>query len=518
MLVFMAIIIFVFIAYFGTDRGSNRARTLAVIDGNTISDSEYYNEYSKMMDMVKQRYGGSVSEELLKQMNLKKMAFDNIISRYIIIAKARDLKIQISDDELKQVIVTMPALQTDGRFDNYKYKQFLRYNRMSAEDFESSQKVNLAASKIESIIREGIKISDQEVMDLYAMQNQKLNLSFVQITDADIKVAAPSESTLEGYLKANANEFRIPEQVKVEYLYFDAMDFAPSEISASEIQDYYNRYKDNYKSKDGKFRALDEVKNSVTQELKKKYGLQKAYEAAKKAHDTIYQENNFEAYAGKNNLKIHDFEIFALNKPPAALADIKDLATQLAALEKNDISKTLAVDKGYYLIRVKEKKAAYTPKLKDIEKDVLRSYTKSEQDKLAEKEAEAMVAKLLKGATLEQLASEKKLKIQETGLFQQGTTIPKLGTNPDAVEMIFSLSMKNPYVPKPLKINNTQVILKLKEQSELDMKDFEAKKDVYKKIAMNLKREEAIKSWLEGNKEAMIKSKRLKINKEEKDL
>jgi predicted GIY-YIG superfamily endonuclease len=69
-----------------------------------------------------------------------------------------------------------------------------------------------------------------------------------------------------------------------------------------------------------------------------------------------------------------------------------------------------------------------------------------------------------------------------------------------------------------MSFGNSQVILKLKGQSALDMKDFEAKKEIYRKIAMNLKREEAMKSWLEGNKEALIKEKRLKIHKEVKDL
>ena len=84
--------------------------------------------------------------------------------------------------------------------------------------------------------------------------------------------------------------------------------------------------------------------------------------------------------------------------------------------------------------------------------------------------------------------------------------------------MLLSLSLNHPYPEKPLKINNTHVIFKLREMSALDRKDFEAKKDIYRQVAMNLKREEAMKSWLEGNKTAMIKEKRLKINKEAKDL
>jgi hypothetical protein len=52
----------------------------------------------------------------------------------------------------------------------------------------------------------------------------------------------------------------------------------------------------------------------------------------------------------------------------------------------------------------------------------------------------------------------------------------------------------------------------------VDIKDFAAKKDMYKNIFYSIKKEEALSSWLEGNKIAMIKEKRFKINKEAKDL
>ncbi len=155
-----------------------------------------------------------------------------------------------------------------------------------------------------------------------------------------------------------------------------------------------------------------------------------------------------------------------------------------------------------------------------MKNDVRQGYLKNEQDKIAAEEATlmVMVEKLRKGESLDKLAQQKSFKMQETGLFQPANDIPKLGSHPEAMEMILSLSLNHPYTEKPLKINNAHVIFKLKEMSTLDMKDFEAKKEIYRKVAMNLKKEEAMKSWLEGNKAAMIKAKRLKINKEAKDL
>ncbi|PKN10629.1 MAG: hypothetical protein CVU72_00560 [Deltaproteobacteria bacterium HGW-Deltaproteobacteria-7] len=519
MLLFMAIIIFVFVLYFGTDRGSRTANALAIVDGVAITESEYYNEYSKITDMEKARQGGALTAEMIKQMDLKKVAIDNLINRQVIIAKTKDLKLQVSDDELKQMIMTIPDLQTDGKFDNYKYKQLLRMNKLTAEDFEASQKVNLAASKIAVIIREGIKVSDQEVLDLYAMQNQKINLNFLQIFGADItRKINPSVSELEKYLKNNSNAFRVPEQVKIKYLFFAAETFSSAEISPSDVRDYYNRSKENYKGKDGKLMGLEQATPVIIKELKQSRGMQKAFAEAKIAHDTIYQEDNFDAYAAKNNLKVQAADFFPLNKPPQIFASVKDLTSQLAGLQKKDISKVLTAGNGYFVIRIDDKKEAFTPQLKNIETDVRRSYLKSEQDKIAFEDAAMILEKLRKGENLDKLASEKGLKVQETGLFQPGTAIPKLGNHPETVEILLSLSMNQPYPEKPLAINNTNVIIKLKEMSALDRSDFAAKKEIYRKVAMNLKREEAMKLWLEGNKAEMIKAKRLKINKEAKDL
>ncbi|MBP7342013.1 MAG: SurA N-terminal domain-containing protein [Smithellaceae bacterium] len=519
MLVFMGVIIFVFVLYFGTDRGAQTTNALAVVDGIVISDAEYYNEYSKLTDAVRARYGGALTADMLKQMDLKKVAYDTLINRQIVVAKAKDLKLQVSDDELREMITAMPALQTDGKFDNGKYRQLLRYNRMTAEEFEAGQRVTLAAGKIETLIREGIKVSDQEVLDLYALQNQKVNLAFLRIAGADVaRRINPTASDLESYLKSNSGAFRVPEQVKVKYLYFAASASGSAEISADDIRDYYNRMKDQYKGKDGKPLSLEQATPVIAREIKQNRGMQAAYAEAKKAHDTIYQEENFDAYAAANRLSALSADFFLLNKPPQAFASVKDLAAQLAGLEKNDISKVLAGDDGYYVIRIEDKKAAYTPKLKEIEADVRRAYLAARQVELAAEEAAGLLEKVRQGESLEKLASAKGLKIEETGLFQPGETIPKLGANSEAMEAILSLSLSHPYPEKPLAINSAYVIFKLKEVGPLDMKDFEAKKDVYRKVAMNLKREEAMKSWLQGNKTAMIKEKRLKINKEAQDL
>ena len=518
MIAIIGIIIVVFVLYFGSSRGSRTSNAIAIVDRRIISEAEFHNEYEKLLDKTQLRFGSKLTPEILKKMDLKRQAYNDLLNRQIIIAKAADLKIQVSDEELRNMLMSVPVLQTNGVFDERKYQQILRYNKLSAEDFEALQKAELIANKIETIVREGIKISDQEIYDLYALQNQKINVNFVQISGKDIKnKITPTQAELEDYLKSNSNLFRIAEQIKIKYIFF-AGDSFPSDISDSDISGYYSSYKDKYKTKDGKQLSLTDVKSAIVKELKKTRGLQNAYSEAKKAHDIIYQEDKFEAYGNKNNLKIHDVEFFPINKPPQEFTSIKNFTAMLLELQKDEISKVIAAENGYYLLKVIDKKPAYLPKLNTIENEVQRRFIESEMQILAEKEAQSILESTKSGDTLDKIAGKNGLKVNETGFFQPGNTIPKLGSNQDAAEVLFQLSPNKPYAEKPLFINNAYVILKLKDVSKLDEKDFEAKKDQYKKILISIKREEAMQTWLEGNKAAMIKEKRIKIKKQVEDL
>ncbi|MDD5344183.1 MAG: SurA N-terminal domain-containing protein [Smithella sp.] len=518
MIAVIGIIIIVFVLYFGSNRGSRMTDAIAIVDKKIISQGEFHNEYEKLMEMAQLRLGEKLTPEILKKMDLKRKTYNDLLNRYIIAAKAADLKIEVSDEELRNIIMSMPVLQTNGVFDESKYRQVLRYNRLSAEEFETLQRFDITANKIDLMVREGIKISDQEVYDLYALQNQKINVDFVQISGKDIKKKiTPAQTELEDYLKRNSNLFRVAEQMKIKYIFFAGNSF-PLDISDADIRSYYSSYKDKYKTKDGKQLSLDNVKGDIVKELKQSRGTQKAYVEAKKAHDIIYQEDNMEAYGNKNNIKISNVDFFPIDRTPPELASIKNFATIVLDLQKGDISKVIQAENGCYLLQVVDKKSSYVPKLSAIENEVRNRYIESEAQILAGKEAQSILEKIKSGETLDKIAKENGLKVNETGFFQPGNTIPQLGSSENAADVLFQLSAQKPYAEKPLLINNTYVILKLKDVSKLDEKDFETKKAMYQKILISIKREEAIQTWLEGNKAAMIKEKRIKIKKQVEDL
>lgn len=518
MIAVIAIIIVVFVLYFGSSRGGDHTNVIFKIDRKVITQNDLINEHEKLLDMARLSLKDKLTPEALKKMDLKTKAYNNILNREIILAKAEDLNIQVSDNELRKSIMSMPVLQTNGAFDENKYQQILRFNRMSAEDFETLQRADLTASKIESFVREGVKISDKEIYDLYVLQNRKMNINFLQISGSDIKnKIVPVESELEDYLKRNGNLFRVPEQIKIKYLFFAAESFSEN-ISEEDIKNYYSSVKDKYKTKDGKEAPLDKIRADILRELKQTRGMQTAQAAARKAREEIYQENNMDAYGQKHNLTVRNSEFFSINKPPQELASVNNLDDALLDMQKGDLSKILSAPNGYYLLQVVDKQASYVPKLNVIANQVRERFIESETMIRAEKEAKSILERLKAGEGFEKTAAEKGLKINETGFFQPGNVIPKIGESPDAAEILIQLSAGKPYAEKALLINNAYFILKFKEASQPDDQAFEAQKEMYKKILTAMKQEEAMQTWLEGNKAAMIKEKRVRIKKKVEDL
>ncbi|MCX5829405.1 MAG: SurA N-terminal domain-containing protein [Deltaproteobacteria bacterium] len=499
MKVLLAIIIIVFIFYFGSMSGRQKADAIATVDGKIITYREYEKEYRDLIDLYNRRSGGRLTEDMLKTLNLKQQALDKLVYQAILMKKAQDLKVKVTDEEIRGFISSLPAFQRNGVFDDRLYQQMLRYNKITPEDFENEQR--------------------KSVNNFYDAQTEKINVAFVRLRGLDFegKVQA-STSDLEKYLKEHSGDFRSPEQIQVKYLFFAARDFtAKVTVPEEEIADFYNSHKQQW-TKAGKMLPLSSVRDEIVAELKHSRAMRLAYEEAKKARDTIYQQENFDAYAATHRLPVAGTDLFTVKNLPEAFRQIPDFAKTVFSLQKDEISNVIASEKGYYLLKAAAKKAAYTPELKVVEKEVRQRYAAQEGSRLAKQEADVLLARLKKGDKLQIIGKEKNLKLEETGFFLPTTPAPKIGTSSLIMKALFQLSAKKPYGEEVIFINGDYLLIEFRERAQSDRQIQPGQREQLKKVYLDLKRNEVIQSWMEESKSALTKEGRLKISKDVKDL
>jgi len=515
----LGIIIVVFIFYFGSMGGRQRAERIAMVDGKPIVYADFQREYQNLVDMYRQRFGQGLTEEMLKSLNLKQQALDNLINQAVVFKKAQEMNVTVTDEDVKAMILAYQGFQRNGAFDQRTYEQTLRANKMTPDEFEEIQRKTLITLKVEDLIQDGVKVSDQEVYDLYRMQNEKINIGFIQIAPKAFSAGVKTTpADLEAFLKAREGLFRVPEQLQLRYLAFMGQDYASaSKISDADVADYYERHKEQW-TKDKKVQPLGEVRERIVAEMSLINGMYTASDEAKKAHDAIYQDENFDAYAAQKKLTVRTTGLFRLNDPPQEFRSMADFVKIVSGLQKNEISRVLQGEKGYYVITVAARKAPFLPQLKEIEPEVEKQFREAEAKRLAQKEAETLLARLKKGDGIEAVAREKGLKVTETGLFQPGGAVPTLGSSSELTEALFQISEKKPYPEQAYLIDGNYLIIRFKERGKLNDAEFAAQKDAIAKYVEKMKKGEVVKAWIEGSKNVLIKDGRLKFTRDFKDL
>ncbi len=334
MKVLLGIIVIVFVFYFGSVGNRERAETVATLDGKGIAYIDFQKEYQNLLETYHRTYGGSLSEEMIRKLNLKEQALNSLINQAIVLQKAKQLQIDVPPEEVRAVILAYPGFQRDGVFSEQIYQRMLSMNKTTPEEFEAMQQKMITAMKLQELIQDAVKVSDREVYDLYRIQNERINVSFLQL-DPKAYVAGvhPSPDALEAFLKEHSGEFRVPDQYQIKLLSFLPEDYDDQvKISEGDAEEYFNRNKGKWSKPDGKKTDFAEVRGKVIAEMKQIQAMTLASQAAKKAHDTIYQEENFEGYAAKNRLKMSEPALFAADHPPEALKTAKELGKALVSL------------------------------------------------------------------------------------------------------------------------------------------------------------------------------------------
>ncbi len=121
------LIIIVFI-FWGV--GSFRAgeRVVAEVGPYKVYFTEYQETYNKLLNMYRMIYKDKFDENVVKELKLKEKAMDEIIDRYVLIKKAKELGITTSEEEFINYIANMEMFRRDGKFNEKVYVEVLKRN------------------------------------------------------------------------------------------------------------------------------------------------------------------------------------------------------------------------------------------------------------------------------------------------------------------------------------------------------------------------------------------------------
>jgi peptidyl-prolyl cis-trans isomerase D len=413
---------------------------VAKVNGTTIEWREYNDAFQNAVKQYRDALGPSFSEKMIEELGLKDKILDGLIDKILILQEAKRLGLSIPDEELMAGIESIPAFQVNGQFDRRNYERFLRLNRMTPDEFEQSQRENLLISKAVSLIKtnEG-KVSDDEVLDTYLFENERINLTFLKIAPDSFKSQVnANDIEMRDYYGKHREEFRIPVFVQIQYLLFRPSDFESKiQVSPDEIKRYYDLRKDTFKIPK-QVRVRDILIKAGAQEspdqleTKKK----KAEEILQKARKTKDFGSLAKQYSeAENASKGGDLGWVQKGRLGEQIESI------LFSMKTGELSGLLAGREGFFIFKIEEVKEEKQKPFEEVKTQILETLKKEKAKAEASRKADDAFYSLFRSRDLEGYARDKGVPIKTTALFKEGDEIPDIGKNPLFYSSAFSLKV-----------------------------------------------------------------------------
>jgi len=459
----------------------------AKVNEVTIEWREYNDAFQNAIKQYREALGPSYSEKMIEELGLKDKILDNLIAKVLILQEAKRLGLSIPDGELRGAIESVPAFQVNGQFDKRSYERFLRLSRLTPEEFEQSQRESLLLSKAVSLIKMNSgKVSDEEALETYLFENERIDLTFLKIIPDSFKgqVNANEIEIKDAYQK-HQEEFRIPAFVQIQYLLFRPSDFEIKvQVSSDEIKRYYDSRKDTFKIpkqvrvKDILIKVGAEDSSNKIEEKKKK--AEEILEKAKKTKDfgslaKQYSESDMASKGG---------DLGWIQKGTMG----EQIESILFSMKAGEVSGVLAARDGFHILKIEEVKEEKQKSFEEVKDQIFQVLKKEKGKTEASRKADDAFYSLFRSRDLEGYSREKDVPIKTTGLFKEGDEIPDIGKNP----LFYSsaLSLKLGEISPVVNIPPNFYILKLVNKKDSRVPPLNEVKDEVTRKVIGMKAEE----------------------------
>jgi peptidyl-prolyl cis-trans isomerase D len=159
-LFFLVIISFIFLYVGPIDQNSNPV--LAEIGDEKIYIEEFWRTYDRLRDFYREIYKEKYDSAMEDKLNIKDKALDTLLEERLLVRKAREIGLVVSDRELQDAIMNDPAFMRGGVFRRDVYLRTLQLNRITPANYESQKRRELLLRKMRSLIEESAALTEAE--------------------------------------------------------------------------------------------------------------------------------------------------------------------------------------------------------------------------------------------------------------------------------------------------------------------------------------------------------------------
>ncbi len=254
----------------GTYQYGSKSNSVAMVGDIPVTMAELQNAYGNLYEQYNQVMGGALDEATAKELGLKKQALQSLIYQALVKNFAKEHGITVSDAEVQQAIISIPAFQKDGVFDKETYLSILRNMRMKPKTFEASLKDEILVKKTLGLLNMGIAPLETEAFGASIFIADKILYKIFSSDEVSVDL---DEKKLQAYWQEHKEEYMTPTRYRLSLLWIEPSSDIPAE---ADIESFYKENRTDFTDSEGKILPLEEAKEKVIDALRLKAAKKRA--------------------------------------------------------------------------------------------------------------------------------------------------------------------------------------------------------------------------------------------------
>lgn len=437
-LVVLTFVLFYIPDFLTTQTGAAPGEVLANVEGESVTVGAFQRRYTAQLQAYRNAYGGQVSEQLLRQLGIEQQIVQQLVDEQAMVVEARRQNVTVSDVEVRERILSVPAFQENGTFiGEARYRQMLQFQNppMTTTEFEDTMRRAIAVEKLRSAVTGWMSVTDAEVADELRKRNEKVKLDVVPLTaDAFRSQVAVTDAEVAAHFEKNKESYRVGEKRKIKYAIVDVEQVrAATTVPESEIEAFYQSNVQQYTTAEQVrashilFQTEGKDEATVRKTAEDVLAKAKAPGADFAALATQYSEDE------GSKTKGGDLDYFGRGRMVPAF---EQAAFAMKAGEVSDLVKT---DFGFHIIKVVDHKPETSRPLAEVRAEIDDQLTSQRAQQQAEQQAKALEGVVKTAADLDRVAKERGLQVHESNMFLPDEPIDGLGPAPDVAQRAFQM-------------------------------------------------------------------------------
>ncbi|HZR02623.1 MAG TPA: SurA N-terminal domain-containing protein [Burkholderiales bacterium] len=433
-------------AFFGIDfyfKGRDSIDQVASVGGTPISAREFSEALQQRQEQLRRAMGGKVDQAMLDSPEVRQAVLSQLIDERVAYNSASKAGIAVTNAELQEIIASIPAFRENngaGAFSRQLYQAALRQRNMSEAGFEALLRRDLIANRSRAALAETAFTPTALADRVYRIRSQQREVSQAAFTPDQMRAkinVTPAEA--QAYYDQHKDQFKLPEQVKVEYVVLSLEGIQRRiEVAPEQLKQYFDEHRAQFQTPEERQarHILVSVSQGATPEQKAK-----AKERAEKLLAEAKQApKNFAELARKNS------------EDPGSAAEGGDLGffprgrmakpfdDAVFSMKAGEIVGPIETQFGYHIIQLEAIKPSTGPNFEQAKAQVEADLRKGEAGRRFAEAAEAFSNLVYEQPdSLQPVVEQFKLELQKSDwVTREGSNDAPLLNNPKLLTALFS--------------------------------------------------------------------------------